>query len=346
MNLKKYLQENRTYVIAEMSANHAKDLSVALQIVDAAKSAGADCLKTQTYTADTLTINSSKESFRISEGLWNGKTVYDLYSNAYMPWEWNATIYDRCKALGIDYLSTAFDTTSVDYLIELGVEAIKIASFEIVDIPLVTYAASKGKTMILSCGMCSRGEIHDAVKACYSVGNKDVILMKCSSEYPANVNNLNLNTIPDMIQTFGLPTGFSDHSLGSASAVVATCLGASIIEKHFCLDKEIQTPDCEFSMDPLEFRKMVCEIRTAEIARGHVYYGLSSTEQESLVFRRSLYAIKDITVGECFSKENIRSIRPGYGIAPKYLNRLLGKTSARIIEKGEPIQWIDLEGES
>ena len=326
-----------------MSANHAQDLSIALKMVEEAKKAGADCLKTQTYTADTLTIRCGRKDFLIDEGLWKGKTLYDLYNSAYMPWEWNIEIQKKCKEVGIDFLSTAFDKTSVDFLVDLGVDAIKIASFEIIDIPLIKYAASKGKTMILSCGMCSVDEIYQVIQACLSVGNTDIILMKCSSEYPAEPANLNLLTIVDMKRRFQYPIGFSDHSMGSVSSIVAVGLGAVVLEKHFCLDKKISTADVAFSMDPREFSEFVSGIRTAEQTVGKIYYGLSEKEKESLVFRKSLYAVMDIEPGDIFSEENVRSIRPGYGISPAYQEMLIGKSAKRKINAGEPIVWNDIK---
>lgn len=343
MKLKRQLQNGKTYIIAEMSANHAQDLSIALKMVEEAKTAGADCLKTQTYTADTLTIKCERKDFLIDEGLWKGKTLHDLYNSAHMPWEWNIEILKKCKEVGIDFLSTAFDKTSVDFLVDLGVEAIKIASFEMVDIPLIKYAASKGKTMILSCGMCSKDEICQSIQACHSVGNTDIILMKCSSEYPAEPKNLNLQTIIDMKSRFQYPIGFSDHSLGSVSLIVAVGLGAVVLEKHFCLDKKISTADVAFSMDPREFSEFVADIRIAEQTVGKTYYGISEKEKESLVFRRSLYAVKEIKPGDVFSEKNVRSIRPGYGISPAYQEMLIGKSAKRMISAGEAIVWDDIK---
>lgn len=343
MKLKRQLQNGKTYIIAEMSANHAQDLSIALKMVEEAKTAGADCLKTQTYTADTLTIKCEKKDFLIDEGLWKGKTLHDLYDSAHMPWEWNIEILKKCKEVDIDFLSTAFDKTSVDFLVDLGVEAIKIASFEMVDIPLIKYAASKGKTMILSCGMCSIDEICQSIQACHSVGNTDIILMKCSSEYPAEPQNLNLQTIIDMKSRFQYPIGFSDHSLGSVSSIVAVGLGAVVLEKHFCLDKKISTADVAFSMDPREFSEFVADIRIAEQSIGKTYYGISTKEKESLVFRRSLYAVKDIKPGDILSEKNVKSIRPGYGISPAHQELLIGKSAKRMINAGEAIVWDDIK---
>lgn len=342
MKLKSYLQQGKTYIVAEMSANHANDLETAMRIVDAAKQAGADCLKTQVYSADTLTIRCDSDLFRIKGGLWSGQTLYDLYEHAGMPLEWHEVIFQKCREVGIDYLGTAFDRTSVDLLVRLGVEAIKIASFEAIDIPLIEYAASFGKTMIISCGMCSKDEIRDAIDACRRAGNKDIILMKCSSHYPAKPEGLNLNTIPVMASEFGVPVGFSDHSLGTIGAVVAYSLGACVIEKHFCLDRSIQTEDASFSMDPDAFAKLVQDIRFAEMAEGGVQFGCSEEERSSVIFRRSLFAVEEIAAGDVFTPHNIRSIRPGYGISPKYYSQLIGKKAARHFQKGEPLTMADL----
>lgn len=344
MSLSKYLQENKTYIIAEMSANHGQDITTALKLVEEAKNAGADCLKVQTYTADTLTINCDNDDFVIKEGLWKGKTLFELYGSAYLPWEWHREIMNKCHDVGIDFLATAFDKTSVDFLVHLGVDAIKIASFEAVDIPLIHYVASKGKTTILSCGMCSLQEIQEAVNACFEEGNQDIVLMKCSSEYPADPQNLNLKTIIDMAERFGVPIGFSDHSVEDSSAIVAVSFGASIIEKHFCLNKTISTPDVAFSLDPKQFADLVKNIRNAEKAIGRIRYGTTMDEEKSIVFRRSIYAVSDIDVGEYFSEENIKSIRPGYGVAPKYYFSLIGSRSKRKIKRGEPILMDDIKG--
>lgn len=343
MRLKSYLQNQKTYIIAEMSANHAGSLDTALKIVEAAKEVGADCLKTQVYSADTLTIRCDRTPFKIQEGLWAGQTLYSLYEQASMPWDWHRAIQKKCREVGIDFLATAYDTRSVDYLLSLDVPAIKIASFEIVDIPLIRYAARHGKKMILSCGMSSSEEIRDAVNACYSESNHDVILLKCSSAYPADPGGLNLNTIPDMMRVFHLPVGFSDHSLGTVSSVVACTLGACIIEKHFCLDKGQQTADSAFSLSPSEFSQLVRDIRLAEAARGVISYGCTEAEKQSMIFKRSLFAVEDIDEGEVFSEKNIKSIRPGYGLPPKYYDRIIGKRSSRFIHRGEPLTESDLE---
>jgi len=325
------------YFIAEMSANHAGSLDNALRIVKAAKEAGADCLKLQTYTAETMTIDSDMESFKIKGGLWNGYTLYDLYSEAYTPWEWHKPIKLECEKLGLDFLSTPFDTNAVDFLEELGVEFYKIASFELVDIPLIEYVARLGKPIIISCGMGSIEEIQDALDACWNQGNMEIILLKCTSEYPANYSSMNLSVISDLSKRFGVKVGFSDHSMGIIVPIAAVSLGACVIEKHFCLSREIKNPDSEFSLEPHEFKEMVESVRIAISAKGKVDYSLSEGEKSSTVFRRSIFAVNDIRVGDIFTKENIRVIRPGYGAKPKLYHKLIGKASAKSYLRGEPI---------
>lgn len=333
------LSAGRPYFIAEMSANHGNDLDLALRIVDAAAEAGADCLKVQTYTADTLTLDCDNEYFTIKGGLWDGRRLYDLYSEAAMPWEWHAPLKERCEERGIDFLSTPFDETAVDLLDDLGCEAFKIASFELVDIPLVKYAASKGKTMIVSTGMGSIEDIQDAVDAIRSVGNEDIHLLRCCSEYPADPADMNLAIIPDMAKRFGVEVGFSDHSMGWTADVVAASLGARIIEKHFCLSREIKTADSEFSMTPEEYRSMVNAVNAAVDAVGEPTYAPSEKESGSLAFRRSVFACADIEEGEVFSVENIRIVRPGFGAKPKYYEEMLGKPADRAYSFGDPIVY-------
>ena len=337
MQLYEKISNGQVYVIAEMSANHAGSLDTALEIVHAAKQAGADCLKIQTYTADTLTIDCDNSYFRISGGLWDGYKLYDLYKEAGTPWEWQDTIKAECERVDLDFLSTPFDRTAVDFLEELGCEAYKIASFELVDIPLIEYTASKGKPILLSCGMGSLEEIQDAVDACNRQGNNKVVLLKCCSEYPAKYKDMNLSTITDMRKRFSLPIGLSDHSMGSMGAVVGVSLGACVVEKHFCLDHRIKSPDSAFSMDPTEFADMVKDIRIATEIRGRVCYELTESEKASTVFRRSLFAIEDIKPGDVFTEQNIRCIRPGYGIAPKYYSLIQGKQAKKFISRGTPI---------
>ncbi len=326
-----------------MSANHAGKLDNALAIVRAAAGAGADCLKIQTYTADTMTIDCDNDYFRIKGGLWNGYTLYDLYKEAETPWEWHADIKAECERVGIDFLSTPFDSTAVDFLEALGVECYKISSFELVDIPLIEYAASKGKPMILSCGMGSPEEIQDAVDACRRQGNDNIVLLKCTSEYPANFADMNLATLTDMKARFGVPVGLSDHSMGSLAAVVGVSLGAQIVEKHFCLSREIKNPDSAFSMEPTEFAKMVEAVRQAETIRGCVSYALTKQEKASLVFRRSLFAVRNIKTGEVFTKENMRCIRPGHGAKPKLWRQLEGKMANVDYCAGQPMHDVDEE---
>lgn len=331
------LAANQVYVIAEMSANHAGKLENALEIVRQAAKAGADCVKIQTYTADTITIDCDNEYFRIKGGLWDGYKLYDLYKEAGTPWEWQGRIKQECEACDVDFLSTPFDRTAVDFLEGIGCEAYKIASFELVDIPLIEYAASKGKPMIISCGMGSIEEIQDALDACRRQGNNRVVLLKCCSEYPANYTDMNLATIADMRERFGVPVGLSDHSMGSIGAVVGVSLGAQVVEKHFCLSRAIKNPDSEFSMEPEEFAEMVRSIHDAAQIRGQVSYELTETEKASTVFRRSIFAVQDIQKGEQFTAENIRCIRPGYGAKPKYYADLLKQQAPKNISRGSPL---------
>ncbi len=282
------------YMIAEMSANHAGSLERAKEIIHAAAESGADCIKVQTYTPDTLTIDCSNSYFQVKNGTWEGENLYQLYGKGYMPWEWQGILQEEAGKAGIDFLSTPFDKTSVDFLEELGVAFYKIASFEMVDLPLVEYVASKGKPVILSTGLATLEEIHEAVDAVYSTGNRQLALLRCSSVYPADPERMNLSTIRDMVKQFGIPIGLSDHSLGTISAVTAVGLGAKIIEKHFCISREIENPDASFSMTPGEYRDMVTQIRMAEKAIGQPSYGVAEEEKSSMVFRRSIFAVKDI----------------------------------------------------
>ncbi|MCM1258678.1 MAG: pseudaminic acid synthase [Roseburia sp.] len=327
------------YLIAEMSANHAGSIERAKEIIHSAKEAGADCVKIQTYTPDTLTINCDNDYFHISEGTWNGENLYQLYGKAYTPWEWQGELKKEAEKAGIDFFSTPFDNTSVDYLESIGIGFYKIASFELVDIPLIEYVASKGKPMILSTGMASLAEIEEAVQAVYRMGNYNVALLRCASAYPAVTDDMNLKTMQNMAETFGVPVGLSDHSMGSVGAVTAVALGASIIEKHFCLGREIENPDSSFSMNPEEYKQMVSDIRQAERAIGRVTYGVSEQEKSSIVFRRSIFCVKDIKKGEKISEENVRIIRPGQGLHPRYYSEILGQTALCDITKGTPLDF-------
>lgn len=324
------------YVIAEMSANHGGSLENALQIVRQAASSGADCVKIQTYTADTLTIDCDNEYFQIHGGLWDGYKLYDLYQDAGTPYEWHKAIKGECEKCGVDFLSTPFDNTAVDFLEAIGIEAYKIASFELNDVMLIEYAASKGKPMIMSCGMASPEEIQDSVDACHRAGNDQIVLLKCCSEYPANWEDMHLGNILDMRKRFGVHIGLSDHSFGSLGAVVAVSLGAVVIEKHVKIDG-IESADSEFSMTMEQFAQMVQDAKNARLIAQGPDYSLSPKEQSSTVFRRSLFAIKDIAVGEEITEQSVRSIRPGYGVAPKYLNNMIGKKATVAIKRGEPI---------
>ena len=327
------------YIIAEMSANHAGDISRAKEIIHAAKEAGADCIKIQTYTPDTLTIDCDNSYFHISDGTWNGENLYQLYQKAYTPWEWQKELFEEAKKAEIDFFSTPFDNTSVDFLEEIGIGFYKIASFELVDIPLIEYVASTGKPMILSTGMATLAEIDEAVEAVKKQGNHNFALIRCASAYPAITDEMNLRTMQNMGDTFGVPYGLSDHSMGSVGAVTAVALGASIIEKHFCLDRSIENPDSTFSMNPMEFKQMVHDIRQAERAIGSVKYGPSEQEKNNLQFRRSIFCVKDIQEGEKLTEENIRIIRPGYGLAPKFYKDVLGQTALEDIQKGTPLAF-------
>lgn len=330
---------NSCYTIAEMSANHAQDYNKAIEIIHAAKESGADCIKIQTYTPDTMTIDCDNEYFQIKKGIWKGEKLYELYGKAYTPWEWQYDLKKEADKIGIDFLSTPFDKTSVEFLEELGLEFYKIASFELVDIPLIKYIASKGKPIIMSTGMGSLGEIEEAVKTIKSQGNEKICLLKCSSAYPAIVDDMNLKTMLNLKDTFNVPVGLSDHSLGSVAAVTAVALGAKIIEKHFCLSRDIITPDSSFSMEPKEFKQMVKDIRGAEKSIGKVSYNRSEKEERSIVFRRSIFVIQDIKKGERLCEDNIRVIRPGYGLEPKYYEEVLGNFASKDIKKGTPLSW-------
>lgn len=338
------INNDEVYVIAEMSANHGGDLENALEIVRQAAKAGADCLKIQTYTADSLTIDCNSDDFLIKGGLWDGYKLYDLYTDAGTPYEWQGRIKEECEKFGIDFLSTPFDNSAVDFLESIGCEAYKIASFELVDIPLIEYTASKGKPMIMSCGMATAEEIQDAVDACKRVGNEQIVLLKCCSEYPANWKDMHIANIPDMKARFGVSVGLSDHSAGHIAAVVAVSMGACVVEKHVKLDG-VESADSKFSMPMNEFTEMVKAVKDAKLIAGTVHYGNTEGEKASLVFRRSLFAVKDIKAGELFTSDNVRSIRPGTGIKPKFLNQVIGKVSNCDVPRGTPINFDMIEVE-
>lgn len=332
-------QQTRAYIIAEMSANHAGSIDRAKEIIHAAKEAGADCVKIQTYTADTITIDCDNEYFQIADGTWKGNNLYKLYKEAYTPWEWQADLKEEANKVGIDFFSTPFDKTSVDFLEEIGIEFYKIASFELVDIPLIEYVASKNKPIIMSTGMASLGEIEDAVNAVRKQNNNRLALLRCASAYPAITDEMNLRTMVNMKETFDVPVGLSDHSMGSIGAITAVAMGASIIEKHFCISRDISNPDSSFSMEVDEFAAMVRDIRTVEKAMGQVRYGSMKQEKDNIKFRKSIFAVKDIGAGEKITPDNIRVIRPGYGLLPKYFEEIQGNKARKDIKRGTPIQY-------
>ena len=326
------------YIIAELSANHNQDFEQAVQLIKSAKEAGADAIKLQTYTPDTITIDCDNEYFRISKGtIWEGRNLYDLYKEAYTPWEWQPKLKNVANDLGMDLFSTPFDNTAVEFLEKMGVPAYKIASFELVDIPLIQRVAKTGKPIIMSTGMATLAEIDEAVQAARDAGCKELALLKCTSGYPADPAEMNLRTIPHMAEAFGLPVGLSDHTLGIAVPVAAVALGACIVEKHFTLARAVPGPDSAFSLEPQEFKAMVEAIRVTEKALGKVNYAVTENEAASRVFRRSLFVVKDMKTGETFTSENLRSIRPGYGLAPKYLKDIMGQKACQDIKKGTPL---------
>ena len=340
MKIKGHNIEKKVFIIAELSANHNQNYDVALQTVKAAKDVGADAIKLQTYTADTITINSDKEYFQIKQDtIWDGTTLYELYKEAFTPWEWQPKLKKYAEELGLICFSSPFDKTSVDFLEKTDVPAYKIASFEITDIPLIEYTASKGKPIIISTGIATLKDIEEAVNACRRVGNNDISLLKCTSSYPAPVEEANLLTIPNLKETFNVTVGLSDHTMGYSVALAAVALGAKIVEKHFILDRKIGGPDASFSMEPKEFKEMVDSIREVEKALGKVNYSLTPKVEKSRVFARSLFIVKNVEGGEIISEENVRSIRPGYGLHPKYLNQILGKKFNNNNEKGTPLDW-------
>ena len=331
-------KDSPCFIIAELSANHNGSLEVAIETIRAAKKAGADAIKLQTYTPDTLTINCDKEYFKINGGtLWDGKTLYELYGEAYTPWKWHKKLFEVAKEEGLIFFSSPFDITAVDFLEELEVPAYKIASFEIQDIPLIKYAASKGKPIIISTGIAEIADIELAIDTCRKAGNNNIVLLKCTSSYPAPLDLANLKTIPDLKERFNVEVGFSDHTYGSLAPTIAVSLGAKIIEKHFILDKSIGGPDADFSLDLPEFTEMVSKVRDTEKLLGTVSYEISEKVKKNKKFARSLFVCESVRKGDVITKENVRSIRPGYGLHPKYYEEILGKKFSKTIEKGEPL---------
>lgn len=327
---------NSVFIIAELSANHNGSLSTAIETIRAAKRAGANCIKLQTYTADTLTIDSDKDDFIIKSGsIWDGKNYYQLYQEAYTPWEWHEEIFRVAKEEGLICFSSPFDKTAVDFLENLDVPAYKIASFEITDIPLIEYVASKGKPIILSTGIAELEDIELALDACRRMGNNDIALLKCTSSYPAPINEANMIMVKDLAERFDVISGLSDHTMGATVPVVATCFGAKIIEKHFILDRSIGGPDASFSMNEEEFTAMVQAVREAESAIGVVDYTLTEKQVKGKDFSRSLYVVEDMKAGDIITEKNVRSIRPGFGLHPKYYSSILGKIAYKKMEKGD-----------
>ncbi|PWS55662.1 pseudaminic acid synthase [Pseudoalteromonas sp. meg-B1] len=325
------------YIIAEMSANHNGDISRAFEILEMAKRCGADAVKIQTYTQDTLTIDCDKPEFKVEGGLWSGRTLYDLYTEAHMPWEWHKPLFEKAKQLGITIFSSPFDFTAVELLEELGAPAYKIASFEAIDLPLIEYVAKTGKPMIISTGMANEDEIREAVETAKSAGCKDLIVLHCVSGYPAPASDYNLATIPDMAKRFDVLTGLSDHTIDNTTAITSVALGACLIEKHVTLDRNGGGPDDSFSLEEPDLKQLCDDSKIAWSATGKVNYERKESEKGNLIFRRSLYVVKNIAKGERFTHENIRSIRPGYGLAPKYISAVLGQTAAKDISKGTPL---------
>lgn len=323
------------FIIAELSANHNGCIDTAIETIRAAKRAGADCIKLQTYTAETITIDSRREDFLIKGTIWKGRNLYDLYKEAHTPWEWHETLFKEAKAQGLICFSSPFDKTSVDFLENFNVPAYKIASFEITDIPLIEYVASKGKPIIISTGIATLNDINLALDACKRVGNSDIALLKCTSSYPAPIEEANIIMIKDFAERFGVVVGLSDHTLGFTVPLVAACYGAQIIEKHFILDETIGGPDASFSMNEKEFTTMVKLIREAEKSIGNVDYSLTEKQVKGRDFAKSLYIVRDIKEGEILTEKHIRSIRPGFGLHPKELNNWLGKPSPKDFELGD-----------
>lgn len=335
-------EHKKTLIIAELSANHGHNIDIAIETVRAAKRAGADAIKLQTYTPDTLTIDSNNEYFTIQEGLWKGQTLYELYKEAYTPWEWHAKLFEVAKGEGLICFSTPFDKTAVDFLEQFNPPAYKIASFEIQDIPLIEYVASKGRPIIISTGIAELEDINLAIKTCQRMANNNIVLLKCTSSYPAPIEEANLLTIPDLKERFDVVVGLSDHTMGIVAPVVAVSLGARIIEKHFILTKSIGGPDASFSLDEKEFMEMVKAVRNTELAIGHITYELTDKVKSNRKFSRSLFVVENIRAGEIITEQNVRSIRPGFGMHPKHLAEILGKKALVNLERGTPLKMEQL----
>lgn len=332
------------FIIAELSANHMNDFDIAVKTIEAMAEAGADAVKFQTFTPDTITLDCDNDYFQIKQGtIWDGQVLYNLYEDAYTPWDWQPKLKKIAEDLGLIAFSSPFDKTSVDFLEDMDVPAYKIASFEITDIPLIEYVASKGKPIIISTGIADLEDIELAVQTCLDVGNDQIALLKCTSSYPAPLDEINLNTIPDIKERFDVIVGLSDHTLGGEVSTASVALGAQIIEKHFILDRNMGGPDSEFSIEPNEFKQMVDSIRNVEKALGTVNYELSDKMKSNREFSRSLFVVEDMEKGEVITEDNVRSIRPGFGLHPKYLNGILGKKVNKDLEKGTPFDLIYID---
>jgi pseudaminic acid synthase len=333
-----------TFIIAELSANHLQNFDIAVDTIKAMKESGADAAKLQTYTPDTITIDSDNEYFQIKQNsLWGGKTLYQLYQEAFTPWEWQPKLKQNAEELGLICFSSPFDKTSVDFLEEMNVPAYKVASFEITDIPLIEYIASKGKPVIISTGIATLADIEEAVHACRRMGNDQIALLKCTSAYHAPLEESNLRTIPNIADTFKTVVGLSDHTLGISAPIASVALGAKIIEKHFILDRKMGGPDAAFSIEPHEFKSMVEAVRDVEKALGTVNYDLTEKTRKSREFSRSLFVVKNIKAGESLTEENVRSIRPGFGLHPRYLEQIIGKNARTDVKRGTPLDWALIE---
>lgn len=328
-----------TYIIAELSANHNHVFERAVKLIELAKQSGADAIKLQTYTPDTITIDSQKDPFQIQDTIWSGRNLYDLYNEAYTPWEWQPKLKEIADEIGIDLFSTPFDFTAVDFLEDMDVPAYKIASFELVDIPLIRRVAQTGKPVIMSTGMATLAEIDEAVRAAREAGCEQLALLKCTSAYPAPPEEANLRTIPHLAEAFNVVAGLSDHTLGIQVPVAAVALGARIVEKHFTFARSDGGPDSAFSLEPNEFKKMVEAVRITEVALGSVHYGITEKDAKSRMLRRSLFVVEDVKAGDEFTSENVRSIRPGYGLHTRYLDDVMGRTASQDIDRGTPLSW-------
>lgn len=331
------------FIIAELSANHNGNIETALETIRAAKRSGANCIKLQTYTADTITIDSRKDDFLIKGTIWDGKNLYDLYQEAFTPWEWHERLFEEAKKEGLEIFSSPFDHSSVDFLETLNVPAYKIASFEITDIPLIEYVASKGKPIIISTGIANQEDIELALDACHRMGNTNIALLKCTSSYPAPVEEANMCMVKDLSDRYAVISGLSDHTMGATVPIVATCFGAKIIEKHFILDRAIGGPDASFSMNEEEFTNMVSMVRDAEKSIGVVDYTLTPKQEKGKDFSRSLYIVEDVKANDLLTAENVRSVRPGFGLHPKYYNVVLGKKVNKDMEKGDRLNLVDIQ---